>query len=347
MKKSLMLQAAEAMKIISTPKGTLQMTHCVIEGGYAKVTDGELSIGYPIGTDLEFVTQVVQLTEVAKQIPHDQDATFALSDDGRLLTIVVNQKKMSLSGADRSLIKAGTADSQIAPATDAIRQGFELATRILDPKANDPRTRNAFNDSGCIYASDGAFAVQVHHGVDLPPIAFGTAFMKAVLKIKSPILGFGYSGVSATFHFENGAYVRGRVETAARPDFDQHFADFPSSWLDAKGILRAMRSVLPFSAKGFAIVDPGRVEAFEAAGETFDASFDSCSMHVPTGKAYDAKGLMRIEKMITSVAFGPESDNLFFTDHKTYRGLTKAVVKPDPVLYITSDVEPFEDEIPY
>jgi hypothetical protein len=334
-KKSPMLEAAEAMKILTKARGPIQATHCVMEEGMCKMTDGIISVGYPTGTDVMFVPKVSELIELSKNIAVDEDTSFTIMD-GKL-TAVMGDKKLTLSGADRSLLKAGTPDREIAPMTDAIRGALDMAVKVLDPKSHDLRMKNAFLNAGSLIASNSKIAIEYHHGIDLPPeLPIPFNFMKAVLRIKSPISGFGYSPLTVTFWFENGAYVRSRLDQAQMPDVSNEWSDFPTDWLSAAQFMKSAEAISKFSPQGFITVDGDRIEAFQDEGESWIENFDTCGIVVPEGTSYDTGVLMKLKRSVKDIAWGKDSKNLFFTDQKTFRGVTTAIVKPDSVLYTTS-----------
>ena len=336
--KSLLLQAAEAAKLVTKARGYLQQTHCVLEGGMCKATDGDISIGHPCGTDLAFVPQVTQLVELAKQL---NEATLTLQD-GQLVASQ-GDRAIMIAGADRSKIDSGFADAQVAPATDRLKDAFNVALKICEAKCADLRGRFAFSTGGTLTATDGKTGLEFHHGVDLPSgIPFSVQFMTAVTKIKSPIVGFGYSGITATVWFENGAYVRGKVPQISAVDLSKHFADWPTDWLDAGQFFECIKAIEPFGSDGFFIIEGETIRSYGGTSESRILKFDSCGIYIPDAERYSSEGLLALSKHGTHIAFGQQTGNVYVTDRKSWRAVTKALVKPDDKLY----VEP-HDEIPY
>lgn len=335
-------QAAEAVKLVTKLKGYLQQTHCVLEGGMCKATDGDISIGYPAGTDIAFVPQASQLLELSKQLT---EATLTLQD-GQLVA-TQGDRSIMITGADRSKIDSGLADNMVAPATERLREAFHVALRVLDAKAVDLRARFAFNTNGIMTASDSKTGIEFHHGVDLPPgIAFSVPFMTAVTKIASPIVGFGFGGITATIWFENGAYVRSRVPTIAAPNIGEHFSDWPKDWLDAAHVLECIKAIEPFGTDGFFVIEGETIRSYGGSSESRILRFDSCGLHMPEFERYSSEGLLALSKYATHIAFGLETGNVYLTDKKSWRGVTKPLVKPQDKLYLDPNAD-YSDDVPY
>lgn len=330
--KTMLQTAAEMMKIVSKKKGTAQQTHIIMEGGLMKMTDGHLSVGAPIDTNVEFCPSAEAVLEMAKALPADQAVTFAVSDGNELMTAVCGDKTFTMKGIDRSLLKGGVHDEEIAPLSDAIRKPIEVAAKLLDKTNPDPRKKTAFSNAGVLTASNGQMTMQGWHGHDLPPdLPIPIEMLAAIVKVKEPIRGFGYGQISMTVFFESGAYIKCRLQDVQAPDISDLWADYPNEVLDAKAFISALTDIRGFDEHGFVKVFETHLETTEDDPSS-SKEFDALGVTVPEGEAYDANAIFKMKSFVKNICFGERT--LFATDGASVRLAFNPVEDPKLNLYI-------------
>lgn len=191
-------------------------------GNYQIVAfDGVVALGHPIEEDLSVCPHLGRLRDAIKQAGDTLNMTQL--DSGRL-SIKGDHLRAIIPCVDPATIPPSMPDPRCATIDDRIRHGMKIVTSII--KEGDANTRwietCALLRANTIFATDGKLCFEYKHGIDLPPnLTIPKAAITAILKTDKPLVGFGFSGTSATFYFEDGAWLRTQMFTEEYPNIDR------------------------------------------------------------------------------------------------------------------------------
>lgn len=217
------------------------------------------------------------------------------------------------SGNYRALVPALTAvdvaevnpDDCIAVINDKLRDAMIACVKVL-ARGERVFDQGVLLQDMTMVATSGRVLIEYWHGINLPPgLIIPKKTVDTIIKINKPLAGFGFSGSSVTFWFEDGSYLKTNLVTGTYPDYGRLFADikapFQPLWADFYAALGAINSFIK--------------------EDTFFWNQDNISSHhtpemgatyrvpgVPHGHAWNPVLWKQIEQQITHVAIGFAQD---------------------------------------
>lgn len=303
-----LLDALKFIDVAQTPAGTLYETHIVLNNYWASAFNGCLAAGMPIQENLAACPQSAAFLSALARC--GDEYTLTQLDAGKLC--VQTQKfKAFIPCSDLADMQRAYPDAAVIGITDEFRKALKICQ--TDGFAGDERIFNQsiLVKSGSCVGTNGALAIEYWHGLNLPTIVVPKAFAEAVCKIKKPLKGFGCSNVSATVHYEDNSWLRTQLFVEPWPDMSRVLDVKSNPWPVPTGLFDGLRSMLPFLENSQVWFKDGllRSHVSELVGAQYKIE------GLPSGPIFNAKQLLEIEPLITSIDFMGDSRAHFFGEN--------------------------------
>lgn len=240
----------------------------LMDGRYIMSYDGMVAIGYPIAEDMEAAPLGAKL----KAAIGNSGKTYSITQlDNDRLSVKGGRSKLIVPCVPLETMPTVTPDPNVAPLSDIIKQGFSQIVHLAGVNASHVSLSGVLLRAGSMATTNRAVIIEFWHGHDLPPAMIVPREAAAmVAKTKLPLVGFGYGGTSATFWFENGAYIRTQLYNETFPDVDKALGydiskctmlDIPESFFDDVAMLEE------FAEESKIFFRDGSIEAKSDAGD--------------------------------------------------------------------------------
>lgn len=249
------------------PQGAPYPSFCRIGNQQIVAFDGVVALGHPIDEDLSICPHLGRLNDAIKKAGDTLNLTEL--DSGRL-SIKGDNLRVIVPCVDPVTIPAVMPDIQCAVIDNRIREGMAAVTGAI--KEGDANTRwietAALLRANTIFTTNGNLCFEFYHGIDLPPgLTLPKLALTAVIKTGKALTGFGFSGSTVTFFFEDGAWLKTQMFTEQYPDVDRLLnneigqrgpADLPEC---PPGLFEAIEAVKPHADGSAIYLGPGVVKS--------------------------------------------------------------------------------------
>jgi hypothetical protein len=225
--------------------------HCFIRREETIATDGLITVGHPIQTDLRAFPHSGKLLAALKRC----DSTVALTmlDENRM-TVKSGKFKATLQCLPAGEFYADQADPAIAQCTNDIRDGFAAIGHIPKEDAEKVSFGSILLNAGTMAATNGVVLLEYWHGNDFPPnVVLPIKTAKAVIGAGKNLSKFGFGGSSVTFYFEDGSWVRSALFADQWPAYGPILDRGSNPWPTPPGFFDAVRALVPFLADNGAV----------------------------------------------------------------------------------------------
>jgi hypothetical protein len=272
-----LVAALQFVSVAGTKDDVPYKEYVVLNNKFAVACDGQITAGHPITEELECCPQLRQLT-------------MALSSCGTSLSITeLTNGQLSIAGdkltAKIPCIAFDALPDQVltlpdpicASIDDRLKAAFAVCGVMVSEAGGRAVECGLLLQANECTGTDGKILIQYWHGIDLPPGLFvPKIFAAAVCKVKSPLVGFGFStGRSVTFHFEGGAWIKTQLYEDKYPNVGPIInADRRcEATLVPPDLFKAIATVGEFN-NGVASIEAGKVKSENAEYEVegLDAS---------------------------------------------------------------------------
>lgn len=214
-------------------------------------------------------------------------------------------------------------DPNIAPANDELKVALATVCSLANDKAEKFVETTVLVKAGSVAATNLFVMLEYWHGIDLPTMTLPKATAVALTKIKKPLVGFGYGGNSATFHFDDGSWLRTQLHSQAYPDIGRVLDKQSNAWPLPPNFYEAVRALEPFTNEQGTILfsqNALRTHSQEQTGAVHEV------IGIPQNLRFKAKHLLLAEPHIKKIDFlGKDGIALFFGDK--VRGAITQVAK--------------------
>jgi len=298
---SSLIQALEFISHAQREIGTEFQTHCTISNKTITGSDGIITAGTFIEEDLECC-------------PHTHKLLSALTRCNTLSMTLMENTRLSLKSGKFSAIipclpdasASYVPDPPCAQISDVLRDAFGAIHHLVEEKSEKVVTASILLEKNRAVATNGFVMLAYWHGIDLPPIALPKAFTQAICAIKKKITGFGFSGSSCTFWFEDSSWIKTQLFAEPWPDIDRilgttqqlidQMTDIPPKFYES------LRTIEDFAVNG---KEKGFVtfikNGIKVGNDDTSATFDIKGL--PEGYSFRIKYLKMIEHCIAKIAF--------------------------------------------
>ena len=334
-----LLAALKFVAVAQKKAGTVQQQFGMISGNWAAASNGVLTVATKVEEDLSACPHTYQLIDALSKVGEDLSIT-QLSPTS--LAVV--------SGAFRALIPCvgfgdvgiTGPDERCAVIDDRIKAAFEAVLPLATDGAQHAHLAAVLLQSGSAVATNGHVLAEYWHGIDLPPMLIPKASAVAILKAGKALAGFGYSGSSATFWFEDDSFIKTQLFAEQFPNYQPLFnCEGLNPWPVPEEFYKAVRSIESFSRSGIVYFENGMLASNEQETEASTYKIEG----LPEGMGFNAKYLLMVEPSFKNVHFDESSNKAFFFGENV-RGVLMGIERNSATPYNAETTE-FEDDIPF
>lgn len=333
-----LLAALKFVAVAQKKAGTVQQQFGVISGNWAAASNGVLTVATKVEEDLS-------------ACPHTYQLIDALSKVGEELAITqLSPTSLAVvSGAFRALIPCvgfgdvgiTGPDERCAVIDDRIKAAFEAVLPLATDGAQHAHLAAVLLQSGSAVATNGHVLAEYWHGIDLPPMLIPKASAVAILKAGKALTGFGYSGPSATFWFEDDSFIKTQLFAEQFPNYQPLFnCEGLNPWPVPDEFYKAVRSIESFSRSGVVYFENGMLASNEQETEASTYKIEG----LPEGMGFNAKLLLAVEHGFKNVHFDAEKNKAYFFG-ENLRGVLMGIDRRSETAYNAEDDQ--NDDIPF
>lgn len=335
-----------ALKFISPAQkkaGPTNVQFSHIAHNWAAACDGVLTIAAPVVEDLAACPNTLQFID-------------ALSKAGDELSITqLNPSALAVSsGAFRALVPCVSFDEvpifapdpNIAVIDDRIKTALGAVMGLATDGAPNATFAAVLLEANSAVATNGHALLQYWHGLDLPPgMLIPKLSAAAIAKASKTLTGFGYSGPSATFWFEDGSFIKTQLFNEHYPNYDRVLqCDDLNPWPVPAEFFKAVRAVESFSHTGNVFFEGGAVLSQNDEGaSTYKVE------GLPERMGFNAKYLLMVEDAFKKAHFDPAEKKVIFFGENMRGAIMGLDVKAE-VSYTpkpTTGYDDMDDDIPF
>lgn len=217
-----LLSAIKFISRVQKETGNVTETHCVLYQGWAVATNNIMTLGTKIVDELDACPQTTRLLQALARCGPEVAITQV---DSSALSIKSGPLRVKVPCVTRDEMALTWADPVIAP----MDKRFTDALLTIQHLANENADKVQFASILCrnfnVAATTGLVIAETWHGIETPPQWVLPKVACAVLtSIDKTLVGFGFSGRSATFHFEDGSWFKTQLYEDQWPNIDSVFA---------------------------------------------------------------------------------------------------------------------------
>jgi hypothetical protein len=244
-----LLDALKFLKNCQKKSGTVQENYCCMSANWAAASNGIVTIGTKIHENLEACPQTFQLEEALKEVGDDLSMT-QLSDDK--LCVTSGDFRALVPCVELEALCITEPDPNIAEIDERLRVAMVVTAPLADEKSDEAQKASLLVQSGSIVGTNYKGLIEYWHGIDLPQMLVPKVAIKAILKTKKRLTGFGYSGTTATFWFEDESYIKTKLYEYRKMNYECLF-NYDESLLEMElpiEFFKAVKALEPFLIDG-------------------------------------------------------------------------------------------------
>lgn len=295
--KSGLLSALEFVSCVSEKLGAAYETHVGLRNNWAIAFNGIVAAGSPISEDLQCYAHTHLLHEALSKCEENYSLTQL---DNNRLSVKSGKFQAVVPCLDPLLMQIANPDPMIVGITNKFKEAVEAVGVLASENAQHVLTASVLMNGQSVISTNRVMLLEYWHGLDLPPnIPLPKEFVKALVKQKKNLIGFGFSNSSVTFHFEDGCWLRTQKYADEWPDVSSILNREPNLWTIDPAFFKALDAVASFSEDGniYSRLNLLCSHADEGVGATFECS------GVPAGFVYPIKQLLIMKPFVKSIDY--------------------------------------------
>ncbi|AKI28738.1 DNA polymerase processivity factor [Stenotrophomonas phage vB_SmaS-DLP_2] len=334
-----LLAALKFVAIAQKKAGPTNVQFGHIAHNWAAASDGVLTVAHPIEEDLVACPHTLQFI----------DALSKVGEELSITQLTANALAVS-SGAFRALVPCvgfddvpiTAPDPQCATIDDRIKTAFAAVAGLATDGAPNATFAAVLLQAGSAVATNGAALLEAWHGIDLPPgMMLPKCAAVAVAKAGPALTGFGFSASSATFYFENGAFIKTQLYGERYPNYQIVFeVEGLNPWPVPDDFYNGVRAIQSFSPNGNVFFDDGAVLSKMHKEEASTYKIEG----LPERMGFSAKLLLSVEHAFKKAHFAPDANKVVFFG-ENIRGALMGLDLGSEATHNTSNN--YEDDIPF
>ncbi len=295
--KSSLLTALEFCSCIAEKVGAAYETHVGLKANWAIAFNGIVAAGAPIVEDIYCYPHTLLLVEALSKC--DENFSLTQLDNGRL-SIKSGKFKAVVPCLDPQLMQEALPDPQIVGITNKFKDAVEAVGALASENAQHILTASVLMNGATVISTNRTMLFEYWHGLDLPPnIPLPKEFIKALVKHKKNLTGFGFSNCSATFYFEDGCWLRTQLYAMDWPDVSRILNIEGNLWAIDQTFFKALDAVAPFSEDGNVYFDTNLLMSH---ADTLHGANHECN-GLPKGAVYPIKQLAMLKPHVKRIDY--------------------------------------------
>lgn len=295
--KPALLQALEFVSCVSEKLGAPNETHVGLRNNMAIAFNGIIAAGAPIPETIYCHPHTLLFMEALSKCNESYSITQL---DNERLSIKSGKFKATVPCLDPLLMQDAQPDPLIAPVTNKFKEAVEAVGVLASETSLQVVTASILMNGASVIATNGKMLLEYWHGLDLPPnVPLPKEFVKALAKQKKNLIGFGFSGNSATFWFEDGCWLRTQLYAEQWPDVSRILNREANLWTIDPQFFNALDAVASFSEDGnvYSRLNMLCSHADEGVGASYECS------GIPNGFVYPIKQLKLIQPYCKTIDY--------------------------------------------
>jgi len=302
--KPVLLQALEFCSCVSEKLGTPYETHISLRNNWAIAFNGIIAAGAPIDTDICMHPNCLQLIEALSKC----EDTFSLTQlDTTRLSIKAGKFKAIVPSLDIGLMQYAQPDPIIVPITNKFKEAVEAVGVLADENGQHILVSSVLMNGPSVVSTNRKVIMEYWHGLDMPTnVPLTKQFVSALAKQKKNLIGFGISNNSATFHYEDGYWLKTQLCSDQWPDVSKILNVKGSLWSIDPNFFKALEAVAPFSEDGCIYFDTNLLRSHPT--DSIGASHE-CN-GIPKGAIYPAKQLALMKPYVKTIDYMANSNGV-------------------------------------
>jgi|SRR5665213_842652 len=309
------LKLIEALKFasIATKDSEGMQAFVSIKDNWLLAENETFTVGIPVDVAIELC-------------PHAEQFQAALQQCGAQFQLTqVDTKALSIkSGNFRALVPAiDTPTLTLAPdppcaaINNALSEAFKSCIGFMS-KGEQVINTSVLLRSCTMTATNGAMLIEYWHGIDLPgPLNIPRKTVETVIKVGKPLAQFGFSLSTVTFYFDDGSFIKTRLNAGEYPNVEPLFravlGPFSLVWPEFFVALKAIAAFVQNDCVFFH-------DNFLASHQSLDLGANYRVEGLPGGHLFSAVYWRTLEPYVKAVCIAdPSKPFAFMGDHA--RGL--------------------------
>ncbi len=336
-----LLAALKFVAVAQKKAGTVQQQFGMISGNWAAASNGVLTVATKVEEDLTACPHTYQLIDALSKVGEDLSIT-QLSPTA--LAVVSGAFKALVPCVAFGDFEITGPDERCAVIDDRIKAAFEAVLPLATDGAQHAHLAAVLLQSGSAVATNGHVLVEYWHGIDLPPgMLVPKASAVAIAKAGKALTGFGYSGASATFWFEDDSFIKTQLFGEQYPNYGIVFnCESLNPWPVPEEFYKAVRSIESFSRSGIVYFEDGMLASNEQETEASTYKIEG----LPEGMGFNAKYLLMVEPSFKNVHFDEDSNKAYFFGENV-RGVLSGIDRNSATPHNAEASNEYEDDIPF
>ena len=336
-----LLAALKFVAVAQKKAGTVQQQFGMISGNWAAASNGVLTVATKVEEDLTACPHTYQLIDALSKVGEDLSIT-QLSPTA--LAVVSGAFKALVPCVAFGDFEITGPDERCAVIDDRIKAAFEAVLPLATDGAQHAHLAAVLLQAGSAVATNGHVLVEYWHGIDLPPgMLVPKASAVAIAKAGKALTGFGYSGASATFWFEDDSFIKTQLFGEQYPNYQIIFnCEGLNPWPVPEEFYKAVRSIESFSRSGIVYFEDGMLASNEQETEASTYKIEG----LPEGMGFNAKYLLMVEPSFKNVHFDEDSNKAYFFGENV-RGVLMGIDRNSATPHNTEASTEYEDDIPF
>lgn len=318
--------------------GPFYFNHCMLKNGWAVASSPLMTIGTRINeTDIN-------------AYPHTYTLIDALSKTGEELSIIqLSSETLSIkSGPFNALvpcqeIDVNSPDENMAELNNEVKDALLRCSNSVLDKHNVANFCCVLLQESTAVGCNGVSLIEVFHGVDLPPnMLIPKAAAVAIGKCKKALTGFGYSGTTATFYFEDESFIQTALELGNYHNYKTKFENNLKTQEIETELFKAVSKLATFSETGFIYFKNGEVLSSHCEESASVYKLENFEEDM----AFDIKLFLKLKDEIKKAFFNKNANILYFFGENS-RGVLMGVQLTSKANLHNSAEEDIDDLIPF
>lgn len=329
-----LLQAIEFVSLVQK-----ETDHCTMQSQWVVATDGVATLGTKIDVDFE-----------ANPLTRRLLAALQRASESLAITQLGEGSLQVASGALRVKVPCAAqvpgallwADPNIAPLKESFIEACKAIGHIASEAGDRIYQCSLLVENDTISATNGQVLIQYWHGNSLPPyFVLPKASVSILLKINKKLVGFGYSGNSCTFHFEDESWFRTQLYEDKWPNLANHFNSYDGIQKSIPKLLfTAVNTISDFT-------DNNKLSVTKEKAEVSGASYDLDG--IDGAVIFNKENLKQIEKLAESYSI---ADGKVYFFGKNVRIVVtvyadKRKQPPEGTKFASTNFNDIDDDIPF
>lgn len=340
-----LLAALKFVALAQKKAGPVHVQFSHIAHHWAAAFDGVMTVGQPIEEDLAACPHTLQFIDALSKV-----------EDELSITQLTQSAIAVSSGAFRALVpcvdfvEVGIAppDANVYPIDDRIKTALGSVMALAIEGSPNASFASVLLEANNAVATNGHVLLNYWHGINLPSMMIPKASAAAIAKCSKTLVGFGYSGPSATFWFEDGSFIKTQLFNEKFPNYELVLAmNGANAWHVPDEFFKAVRAIESFSDSGNVYFDDGAIMS-NNYGEASTYKVEG----LPERMGFNAKYLLLVEDAFKKAHFDPASKKVIFFG-ENIRGAIMGLDIPQETSYkakqghAVTGFDDMDDDIPF